>query len=239
MEFTEIMSKNIPGESRELPQGFAFGNNKLCISCYDSLPIISHTVLLELKEKLPNHLEENQSEYVECYWCKKQKEEEQFALRTKWNLDDPYDTCNDCNKIINGLTSIKLRELISLERNNSKKTRLMDKLHQGEAGLKKYSNVFGKIKDEDTEKVKWGLSLMDAKQESINISNLRKNEKNTLAKEYFFNTDSNESETNVHSANTMKINESDDPVEILKIRLAKGEITLDEFNKIKENLEKF
>ena len=75
MEFTEIMSKNIPGESRELPQGFAFGNNKLCISCYDSLPIISHTVLLELKEKLPNHLEENQSEYVECYWCKKQKEE--------------------------------------------------------------------------------------------------------------------------------------------------------------------
>ena len=29
----------------------------------------------------------------------------------------------------------------------------------------------------------------------------------------------------------------DDPLKILKIRLAKGEITLEEFNKIKENLE--
>ena len=31
--------------------------------------------------------------------------------------------------------------------------------------------------------------------------------------------------------------EKSGPLDILKIRLAKGEITLDEFNKIKENLE--
>jgi uncharacterized membrane protein len=29
----------------------------------------------------------------------------------------------------------------------------------------------------------------------------------------------------------------DDPLKILKMRLAKGEITLEEFNEIKENLE--
>ena len=193
---------------------------------------------------------------VKCYWCENQKMDNQFALRSKWNLED-HDTCNDCNKIINGLTSIKLRELISLERNNSEKIRLMNQLHSEastaafQAGQKKYSDVFsgvagagimgGFIPNSDTQhlensanqtKGSLELNLMDARQESIRISNLIKNEKNILAKGYFFKVDSNESETKVHSTNTIKTNESDDPVEILKIRLAKGEITVEEIDKI-------
>ena len=76
------------------------------------------------------------------------------------------------------------------------------------------------------------LKLLNVTQELIRISNLIKNEQIDLAKKYFFNTDSNESETKVHSTNTIKTNESDDPVEILKIRLAKGEITVEEIDKI-------
>ena len=41
-----------------------------------------------------------------------------------------------------------------------------------------------------------------------------------------------EPETKIHSTNTIKTNESDDPVEILKIRMSKGEITVEEIDKI-------
>ena len=41
-----------------------------------------------------------------------------------------------------------------------------------------------------------------------------------------------EPETKIHSTNTIKTNESDDPVEILKIRMSKGEITIEEIDKI-------
>ena len=252
------------GESQILPTGFT-SEDRLCSNCRVTL---QSTKSFE-KEKSRKEDEKSRKEAAErerlraeaaprvkCYWCKKQKMDNQFALRSKWNLED-YDTCDDCNKIINGLTSIKLRELISLERNNSEKIRLMNQLH-GEAstaafqaGQKKYSDVFsgvagagimgGFIPNSDTQhlensakqsKGSLELNLMDARQESIRISNLIKNEKNTLAKEYFFKANSNESETKVHSTNTMKTNESDDPVEILKIRLAKGEITVEEIYKI-------
>ena len=73
---------------------------------------------------------------------------------------------------------------------------------------------------------------MDAKQETIRIKNLIKNEKIYLAKKHFFNLDTSE----FKKVNPIKSNEFEDPIKILKVRLAKGEITLEEFNKIKENL---
>ena len=233
--------------------------HRLCSDCAHNLQSLESFE----KEKSRKEAEEREmlraaaAPRVKCYWCKKQKMDNQFALRPKWNLDDLYDTCNDCNKIINGLTSIKLRELISLERNNSEKIRRMNELH-GEAstaafraGQKKYSDVIngvagagfmgGFIPNSDTQhlgnsanqnKSSLEFNLMDAEQESIRISNLIRNEKNMLAKKHFFNLDSNMPETKVHSTNTIKPNESDDPVEILKIRMAKGEITLEEIDKI-------
>ena len=247
-------------EYKRIPP-FRFGSeNRMCRDCAHKLQSLDSFEKEESKREAEQRetLRAAAAPRVKCYWCKKQKMDNQFALRPKWNLDDPYDTCNDCNKIINELTSIKLRELISLERNNSEKIRRMNELH-GEAstaafqaGQKKYSDVFsgvagtgflgGFIPNSDTQhlensanqnKASLEFNLMDAKQESIRISNLIRNEKNILAKKHFFNLDSNESETKVHSTNT---NESSDPIIMLKMRLAKGEITLEEYRKIKEHL---
>jgi hypothetical protein len=251
--FAEIMSKNTAGSYREIPQGFAFGDNKLCISCVNALPTKDH------KKNHDAHKDE-QKAADECYWCKEQGRHKQFCSNSSWVLED-HVPCTDCNERLLGLTSIKLRELISLERNNSAKIKKMNELHSEaswastQAGLKKYSDVFsgvantgslgGFIPNSDTQylensanqgKGSLELNLMDAKQESIRISNLIKNEKMRLAKKHFFNLDSNESETKVHSTNTTNTNESSDPVIILKMRLAKGEITLEEYKKIKENL---
>ena len=68
------------------------------------------------------------------------------------------------------------------------------------------------------------VQLLDARQEMTRISKLIKNERIFLAKEYFFKTDSKEQ------------NEEDEPLRILKTRLAKGEITLQEFDKVKRVL---
>ena len=58
----------------------------------------------------------------------------------------------------------------------------------------------------------------------IRISNLIKNERIVLAKKHFSKNDSREN-TN-----------DDEPLKILKTRLAKGEITLQEFNELKRVL---
>jgi ribosomal protein L34E len=253
-EVTGSIWKRVP------PAGFT-SSDRLCSDCANRLQT-RESFEKEKTAKLDKDIERMKAEAaprVKCYWCKKQKISNQFALRSKGNLED-NDTCNDCNKIINGLTSIRLRELISLESNNSDKIVLMEKLYSEAsiaASQAEYDNsllsgiltkgVVGAMnKDTDKQhsqnsanqnKASLELNLMDVRQESIRISNLIKNEKNTLAKEYFFNLDSNKPEPKVNSINTIKTNESDDPVQILKIRLAKGEITIDEFNKIKENLE--
>ena len=76
-----------------------------------------------------------------------------------------------------------------------------------------------------------------AEQEQTRYELLIPNEQMVLAKKYFFGTDSNEPETKVGSPISIKASEDGDPIQILKVRLAKGEISLEEFNKIKEGLD--
>tara|TARA_B110001454_G_C12478786_1_gene333454 strand:+ start:102 stop:632 length:531 start_codon:yes stop_codon:yes gene_type:complete len=170
-------------------------------------------------------------------------------------LEDHFQ-CSDCATVIEGLTSIKLKELYSLEQNNYNKISLLEKLHSeastasSRAKQKKYYDIFTGVSGgilgginptSDTQHLEnvanqnersVELTLMDAKQETIRIKNLIKNEKIYLVKKHFFNLDSSE----FKKINSIESNEFEDPVKILKVRLAKGEITLEEFNKIKENL---
>ena len=208
----KIMSNNTADNYKEIPQGFAFGDNKLCSNCFNSLPI---------KVRIKNHdsnMDESKTT-IECYWCKKQKEEDQFALRTKWNLND-LDTCKDCNDVLDNLTSEKGKKLANSYFDIREKIELLEKLHD-EATSKENLNTLK-------------LKLLDAKQELKHIPNLIESEKMALAKKHFFNLDSKESPTKIHLTSTTTTNEPpNDPLKILKIRLAKGEISLEEFNELK------
>jgi phage gp16-like protein len=241
----KIMSNNTADNYKEIPQGFAFGDNKLCSNCFNSLPI-----KIRIKNQ-ESHMDESKTT-IECHWCKKQKEEEQFALRSKWNLND-LDTCKECNNVLDYLTSEKLQKLVNGRIDISEKMELLEKLHDEATeslirseGVSTAESIMGLFPNSSTENVKntskenlntLKLKLLDATQEYARISNLIKSEHLALKEKHFFNWDSNESQTKTHSTNTINTNEPyDDPLIILKIRLAKGEITLEEFNKIKENL---
>ena len=255
--------KGFTGFSKKIPPTGMTSEDRLCNGCHDELAKPGEPKIDKPRSELvQKHIDAQRvanqkasSPMGKCYWC---KNNQNILPERSWILED-HSQCFDCATVIAGLTSIKLKELYSLEQNNYNKISLLEKLHSEastasfQAGQKKYSDVLsgvagtgfmgGFIPNSDTQhlenvanqsKGSLELSLMDAKQESIRISNLRKNEKIILAKKHFFNLDSNESETKVHSTNT---NEPSDPVIILKVRLAKGEITLEEYRKIKEHLE--
>ena len=253
--------KGFTGFSKKIPPTGMTSEDRLCNDCHEKLAKPGEPKIDKPRSELvQKHIDAQRaanqkasSPMGKCYWC---KNNQHIIPETSWILED-HSQCFDCVAVIAGLTSIKLKELYSLEQNHYNKILLLQKLHgeastaSFQAGQKKYSDVFngvagagimgGFIPNSDTQHLEnvanqnegsLELKLMDAKQETIRIKNLIKNEKIYLVKKHFFNLDSNESETKVHSANTMKTNESDDPVEILKIRLAKGEITVEEIDKI-------
>ena len=241
----KIKSNNTADSYKEIPQGFAFGDNKLCSSCFNSLPT---------KVRIKNHdsnIDESKTT-IECYWCKKQKEEDQFALRAKWNLND-LDTCKECKNVLDNLSSEKLKKLANSYFDIREKIELLEKLcdEANESsirseGISTAESIGGLFPNSSTENVKntskenlsiLKLKLLDAKQEFSHIPNLIESEKRSLAEKHFFDLGSNEFQTKTHLTSTTTTNEqSDDPLKVLKMRLAKGEITLEEFKEIKENL---
>ena len=241
-------------DKRTPPEGFRVSkNSRLCSQCSEKLMKTDSIEAkaraeIEVKARLKKAKENSGIIAGKCHWCKKQKEVDEFLFKSDWFLED-HSQCIDCNKIIFGLTSTKLQELQSLEKNQSEKISMLYNLHskarkaEGRASRQKISDVLtgaanagfaGNIlPNSDTqflensaEQTTGSLSvqLLDARQEMTRISKLIKNERIFLAKEYFFKTDSKEQ------------NEEDEPLRILKTRLAKGEITLQEFDKVKRVL---
>ena len=238
------LNKRIP------PVGFT-DKDRLCNDCHNQCakPGSIEGMKIELQDWYLQQGITNQR----CSWCQKEVKIDQIALVEYWIQGNTTDHCQcmDCTKIIENFTSTKLQELFLLRDNQNETISLLtaqfDDADKSVTSAK-YRKYVGMLRGEgdiipgyfqqDLEnsskrhKGTLELKLLDATQELTRISNLIKNEQIVLAKKHFFNTDSNESETKVHSTNIIKINESDNPVEILKIRMAKGEITVEEIDKI-------
>ena len=240
--------------------------DRLCNDCHNKLSKPGSEQKIKQRSALvQNYIDtqraENQKAYQKasspiekCYWC---TNNQHITSKENWIFEN-HPQCFDCSKIIVRLTSTKLQELFSLEKNHYDKIALLQELYNkawrasSRAGQRKYLDIFsgadggliGSVApNSDTQNLEnvanqnkgsLELKLMDAKQETIRIKNLIKNEKIHLAKKHFFNSETNEFE----KKNSTKLKEFENPIKILKIRLEKGEINLEEFNKIKENLER-
>ena len=251
-DYKEITtSEGFLNKSLQPPVGFLLDDNRLCSQCVGKCPDIDSVDAMKIQ--LQDWFLQQGITRQQCCWCQKEVEINQIMLVEYWIQGNTTEHCQciDCGKIITDLTSTKLQELFLLRDNQNETISLLTAQFDDadkSATSAKYRKYVGMLRGEgdivpgyfqqDLEnsskrhKGTLELKLLNVTQELTRISNLIKNEQIDLAKKYFFNTDSNESETKVHSANTMKTNESDDPVEILKIRLAKGEITVEEIDKI-------
>jgi uncharacterized membrane protein len=248
--YDEIIASNGINNSLQPPVGFTT-EHRLCKDCCGKSPKFDS--IEGMKIQLQNWFLEQGITRQQCCWCQKEVEINQIVLLEYWIQGNTTDHCQciDCTKNIENLTSIELEELFLLRDNQNETISLLtaqfDDADKSVTSAK-YRKYVGMLRGEgdiipgyfqqDLEnsskrhKGTLELKLLDATQELTRISNLIKNEQIVLAKKHFFNTDSNESETKVHSTNLIKINESDNPVEILKIRMAKGEITVEEIDKI-------
>jgi uncharacterized protein with PIN domain len=244
------------------PFGFS-PEDKLCEQCTEKLLTIGSPesiarAQMEVKARLKKSKENSGIRAGECYWCKKYREANEFCFKSDWIVND-YAQCIECNKIIMKLSSEKMKELKGLENTNFEKKNILNEQEMNatyaetRANSQKYMDMVtgvanagiggGFFPNSDTQHLensanqnKGSLKIqsINAKQETIHTLNLIKNERVFLSKKYFFNT--NEAESKGGSPISIKASEDGEPIEILKVRLAKGEITLEEFTKIKENL---
>jgi hypothetical protein len=251
-DYKEITtSEGFLNKSLQPPVGFLLDDNRLCSQCVGKCPDFDSVDAMKIQ--LQDWFLQQGITRQQCCWCQKEVEINQIMLVEYWIQGNTTEHCQciDCGKIITDLTSTKLQELFLLRDNQNETISLLTAQFDDadkSATSAKYRKYVGMLRGEgdivpgyfqqDLEnsskrhKGTLELKLLNVTQELTRISNLIKNEQIDLAKKYFFNADSNESETKVHSTNTIKTNESDDPVEILKIRLAKGEITVEEIDKI-------
>jgi hypothetical protein len=225
-------------EKEQLPPTGMTSEDRLCSDCYDQCPKLDSDVALERMklDSLPEGITSQQ-----CDWCQKEIEINQMELPPHWiQNEQDHCQCMDCGDIIENLTSTKLQELVN-ERDSAVQTMMLIYKQISDSATKSV-HYFTQATPQQTsennsiERHIQSLELKKsiAKQEITRYELLILNEQIVLAKKYFSNTDSNEPETKVGSPNIMK---PDVPVEILKVRLAKGEISLEEFNKIKKHLE--
>ena len=250
-------SSGFGNTSLQPPVGFLLKNdNVLCSQCMGKCPNIDSIDAMKIRQ-LDGFASSGIAKQM-CCWCQKRVDITQISLAQYWSKGDEVTTddseCMDCTKIIENLTSTKLQELFLLRDNQNEIISLLTAQFDDadkSATSAKYRKYVGMLRGEgdiipgyfqqdleNSSKQHKGtleLKLLNVTQELTRISNLIKKERLDLAEKYFFNIDSNESETKVHSTNTtntIKTNESDDPVEILKIRMSKGEITIEEIDKI-------
>jgi uncharacterized membrane protein len=254
--YDEIVKSTSVSESfgmsnaQQPPVGFTL-EDRLCRGCLSKCPKIDSVDAKKIRQQ-EEYLQEGITSQ-QCSWCQKEVKINQIMLVDYWIQRENIDhcQCNDCGEIITSLTSTKLQELFILRDNENEKISLLT-AQFGDADKSvtsaKYRKYVGMLSGEgdiipgyfqqdleNSSKQHKGtleLKLLNATQELTRISNLILSEQTILAKKYFFNMDSNEPEKKVNSTNTIKTNEYDVPVEILKNRLAKGEITVEELNKI-------
>jgi hypothetical protein len=232
-EKSDFEDENLLDNQLHLPPAGMTSKDRLCSGCYHGTPTRgSHEGLKQFK--LNEGITSQQ-----CDWCQKEVEISQMELPPRW-IQNEHDHCQciDCGNIIENLTSTKLKELETLQLNTLEKYILVNK-QLGESYSDQWKHIDSDDAQNSSKQYQKSLDLksLELNQQFTNIPSLILKEELVLAKKYFFNTDSNEHETKVGSPISIKASEDGDPIQILKVRLAKGEISLEEFNKIKEGLE--
>ena len=223
-------------EKEQLPPTGMTSEDKLCSDCYYQCPKLDSDVALERMklDSLPEGITSQQ-----CDWCQKEVEISQMELPPRW-IQNEHDHCQciDCGNIIENLTSTKLEKL-GKEQRDTLETRIFLANQISDSYNDEINDIASGHRDNSHKQQRQSLELkiLNGDQVFDTLGKAIVDEEYELAKKYFSNIDSNESETKVGSPNTMKPNEHEEPIKILKVRLAKGEITLEEFNKIKESLE--
>ena len=234
------------------PSGFT-SNDNLCKECFEKLLTVGSPESIaraekEVKEGRKNALESSGVVSGECYWCKKFKETEDFCNKSDW-IYNGHPQCIECNQIISKLTSVKMKELRELEYAQQKKLQM---LHEQErdttyaksrADFQKYADVltgsanagiagiaFPNSNTQFTEnsanqnKSSLKIQIFEVEQERKRLQNLITDEKLELAKNHLLNKDIKQKSV------------ENEPLQILKTRYAKGEITREEFEQMKKDL---
>jgi hypothetical protein len=193
------------------------------------------------KSKVENS-DDSEFSYV-CNWCKNN-----FKKLDIQSIKYDYGThftggveCNKCKGIRKKLYSDKLEQLLTEYYSKKSKDKELDELitnayrAKSEASSRaNFDDFVGDRTDKITTQNRYDDLVMQSNDIVPVLSNIERSigkEMERLAEEHFFKNKSN----NVEDKDNPK---TETPLEILKVRLAKGEITLEEFSKIKEHLEK-
>jgi len=182
-----------------------------------------------------------------CNWCKKtfKKSDSVFPFSFSIHYDDSkYSTlggeCSTCKDVRKKLYSDKLENLLTEYRSNDRKSIELNELvrkasrAKSDARARDFSDGFaGDRTDRITTENRYDDLVMQSKDIDSALFEINWSigkERERLAEEHFFKNKSNNAEDKDNP-------KTEKPLEILKVRLAKGEITLEEFKNIKENLE--
>ena len=177
-----------------------------------------------------------------CIWCKNNFKE--LDIQSIEYGYGSYSTngveCNKCKDIRKGLYSDKLDSLLTERSNKKSKDKELDELireanrAKSEASSRvNFDDWAGDRTDKITTQNRYDDLVMQSNDIVRALSDIEWNistEKERLAEEHFFKNISNNAEDKDNP-------KAETPLEILKVRLAKGEITLEEFKNIKENLD--
>ena len=182
-----------------------------------------------------------------CNWCKKtfKKSDSIFSFSFSIHYDDTnYSTaggeCSTCKDVRKKLYSDKLGNLLTERRRNDRRSKelseLIGKARRAISEASSRAN-FDDFAGDRTDKIitqnRHDDLVMQSKDMALTLSDMEWSigkESERLAEEHFFKNKLN----NVEDKDNPK---TETPLEILKVRLAKGEITLEEFKIIKENLD--
>ena len=192
------------------------------------------------KSKVENN-DDSEFSHV-CYWCKNNfKETHVQIIKYGYGADftDGVE-CSKCKDIRKGLYSDKLGSLIREYSHKKSKAENLRELERKAYRAKvdasnraEFDGWVGDRTDKITTQNHYDDLVMQSDDNVSALSDIPSNitkEMKRLAEEHFFKNKSN----NVEEKDNSK---TETPLEILIVLLAIGEITIEEFNKIKENLD--
>jgi hypothetical protein len=192
------------------------------------------------KSKVENS-DDSEFSYV-CYWCKNNfKESDIQSIKYGYGADFSQDVeCDKCKDIRKGLYSDKLDSLLTEYSHKKSKAENLRELERKAYRAKldasnrsEFDDWAGDRTDKITTQNRYDDLVMQSNDTVLALSDIEWNitkEMKRLAEEHFFKNKSNNAEDKDNP-------KTEKPLEILKVRLAKGEITLEEFKSIKENLD--
>ena len=217
-------------EKEQLPPTGMTSEDRLCTDCFHQCPKLNSDIALKRMkiDSLPDGVTSQQ-----CNWCQKEIEVREMQLPPRWiENEQDYCQCTDCGLIIQNLTSTKLEELVNSQAElYNKYIFILEQIKKSEGEW--WENAGENPSETATDKMmKAEVRALELKQFELSqqmdaIPSLILKEQLVLAKEYFFKQNPDLKKRTEHH----EVSENEDPLKILKIRFAKGEITKEEFDK--------